>query len=237
MAELFTNTFENGMNKDLNPVLQPKGTYTHMVDCTLITQNGNNYVVSDCIGNLLTFSINRPYDGVYNAVGAPPMPLAFISFPNRLIVLSTTNEDANTTGYLEIGELKYLPYGEGMQPYSVAREYNAGYVPLYHSSELNGNKMYRIEGIAMPEGQQTERIYWTDNNEQPRVFNTADPRFTTYIASGSLSSTNGTQYMVVEGVVGYRGTNYGPGLTAGNVFTIASGTTTYTDVSVTPLQR
>jgi len=233
MAKVFTNSFENGMNKDFSPLLQPQGTYTNMINCTLITQDGNNYTVKDCIGNLLTFAINTPYSISHTVFEVAAIPLAMISFPNRLIVLSTNNEDANTVGYLEIGEIKYLPYGEGIQPLSVSGQLHNGYTPLYHSAFLNGNKMYRIEGIAMPEGEQTERIYWTDNNEQPRVFNTADPKYTTYIASGSLSPVNGTKYMVLEGAVTYDGDSldYGPGMPNGNIITITGSVVTYTNLT------
>jgi hypothetical protein len=113
MAEKFVNTFEKGMNKDLSPILQPPGTYTNMINCSLISQDGNNYTVKDTLGNLLTFTINPPYVTDKDHIGVLPMPLAFISFPNRLIVLSTNYEGTSpeTGGYLEIGEIKYYPYG------------------------------------------------------------------------------------------------------------------------------
>ena len=75
-------------------------------------------------------------------------------------------------------------------------------------------KKHRIEGFAFVENELINRIYWTDNNNEPRVFNVSDPQFTTYLASGSI--VNGDTYMVLEGAIAYNGTAYGPGLVESN---------------------
>lgn len=213
MPQDFLNTFQKGLNKDYSLILQPDGTYRHCVNCDLISQDGNDYTIKDCLGNTHVFTINPPYNGVYTVVGALPMPILFISFPNRLIVLSTNSE---TGGYGEIGEIKYLPYGEGIQPDSVSGEYNAGYVPLYHYAGFNFSKEHRAEGFGYEENELISRIYWTDNNNEPRVFNISDPIFTDYKLTGDLIV--GERYMVLEGAITHNGVNYGPGLTDGNVF-------------------
>ena len=58
MRETFINTFQNGLSSDYNVVYQPDGTYRYMKNCSLISQDGNNFVIKDCLGNLLTFTIN-----------------------------------------------------------------------------------------------------------------------------------------------------------------------------------
>lgn len=221
MAE-HINTFDKGMTSDVNIVLQPDGTYRYMKNCSLISQDGNNYVIKDCLGNIKTFSINIPYDTVYTVVGTPPMPIGFISFPDKLIVFSTNNE--STGGYGEIGVINYVPYGEGIQPLAVAGQYNSGYVPLYHHASLNYSKLHHIEGFGFIENELIERIYWTDNFNEPRVFNVSDPIFSNYILSGSLVA--GEQYMVLEGAVLHNGNNYGPGMVNTNIFTAGGGTPT-----------
>ena len=225
--QTFTNTFQNGLSSDYNVVYQPDGTYRYMKNCSLVSQDGNNYVVKDCLGNLLTFIINSPYSGTYATVDTLAMTIGFISFPDKLIVFSTNNHSSTVGGYGEIGVIKYLPYGEGIQPQDDGNnQYHVGYVPLYHHANLNFSQFYRIKGFSFIENELIERVYWTDNFNEPRVFNTSDPIFTTYIASGSIVS--GTQYMVVEGAVEYpvgSGDIYGPGL--GNVFT-GGGTANYT---------
>lgn len=226
--ETFTNTFENGMSSDADKVFQPQGTYPYMKNCSLVSQDGKNYVIKDCLGNTFLLTINEPQDVTWTVLaqtmGDLPTPIAFISFPDKLIVLST---NANTgTGYGEIGMIKYLPYGEGIRAQEIAGERNPGYIPLYHHQNLNFSQLYKADGFSFIENELTERIYWTDNFNPPRAFNTSNPIFTTYIPSGSL--VVGQQYMVLQGVIKQpsgAGTNYGAGLAAGNVFTAATNST------------
>jgi hypothetical protein len=213
------NTFENGMMSDVDPTLQPNGTYLYMKNCSLVSSSGSNYVVKDCVGNTVFVKVNIPYDATYPTLGLAPMPIAFFSFPGKLFVYSTNDED--TGGYGEIGIIKYLPYGNGYKPMPETGQLNSGYTPLYHHASLNFSRKNKIEGYAFPEiADAIERIYWTDDNEEPRVINTADPVFTTYF--GILDLSVGTQYMVLQGAIEHpplSGTFYGPGLAAGNVFT------------------
>ena len=213
------NTFEKGMNKDVNILFQPNGTYRHCLNCSLVSQDGNNYVIKDCLGNVKTFEINIPYNSVYTVFGTEPMPIGFASFPGRLIVFSTNSE--TTTGYGEIGEITYVPYGEGIDSVNnVSSNFHRGYQVLYHSEFLNFTKLHQIESFTFPENDNIMRVYWTDNFNEPRVINIADPVYSTYFSSGSL--VVGTQYMVLEGAITHNAVNYGPGLTAGNIFTAAN---------------
>ncbi len=213
----FTNTFEKGMMSDMNILQQPNGSYRYAKNCNIISQDGNNYVVKDCLGNLITFTINAPYNAVYTVVGALPMVLKFFSLPGELYCISTNSRSTSGAGYCEIGKIEYLPYGEGVQPKTLTGQYNGGYIPLYHSADMNMSQAYMADGFGFSENEFIARLYWTDNFNEPRVFNVKDPQFTTYISTGSL--VVGQQYMVVEGAVTHSAVNYGPGLTAGNVFT------------------
>ena len=220
------NSFTKGLTSDMNIAMQPDGTWRYMNNCNVISQDGKNYEVKDALGNVRCFALNIPYETNFNGQGAIPMPIGFISFADKLVVLSTNNNENG--GYLEIGLVEWLPYGEGIQPYLKSGQYNSGYIPLYHHANLNATWKHRVEGFSFKENELVQRIYWTDNYNQPRTFNISDPRFTDYIASGSL--VDGTQYMVVEGVIQYDGTEYGPGL--GNVFTATTaGTSFYTDLT------
>lgn len=218
----YKNTFEKGMTKDYSVIYQPQGSYRHCVNCSLISQDGNNYVIKDCLGNVKTFSINIPYDEDETTFGVPPSPIGFISFPDTLIVFSTNNNTENG-GYGEIGIINYQPYGEGVAPVIVAGNMNNGYVPLYHHTGLNFTTLQQIEGFGFQENEAIKRIYWTDDFNEPRVLNISDPIYTTYIADGALIV--GKQYMVLEGVIEHNGQLYGPttinlsGLLKGNIFT------------------
>jgi hypothetical protein len=249
------NTFNKGMTSDANVLYQPDGTYRYMKNCSLISQDGNNFVIKDCMGNTKLFEINVRYKqlttGTPNTVTYDTLPtiIGFISFPNKLIVFSTNAEGIDINGdpipgYGEIGELNYTTYGEGIQPIPVFGEDNTGYVPLYHSADLNFTKLHQIEGFAYEENDSIQRVYWTDNYNEPRVFNVANPIFKTYIGSGSLQ--DGKMYMVTEGVIEYpvgSGDYYGPSIGApnnilGNIFTCAAPNFTYTGMlSPSPVQK
>lgn len=227
------NSFTKGLTSDMNIAMQPDGTWRYMNNCNVISQDGKNYEVKDALGNVRCFALNVPYETDFNGSGAIPMPIGFISFADKLIVFSTNNNGSG--GYLEIGMVEWLPYGEGIQPYLKTGQFNSGYIPLYHHANLNCTWQHRIEGFSFNENELTQRIYWTDNYNQPRTFNVSDPRFTDYIPTGSL--VDGVQYMVVEGVIQYGGVQYGAGL--GNVFTATTANTSfYTDLtSPTPTAK
>lgn len=231
-----TNNFNKGMTSDMDVVYQPQGTYRYARNVNLISQDGENYVLKDCLGNVKLTEINKAYATV--TVGptavtyqANPMVIGYISFPDKLIVFSTNAEsvdgDGNPVGgYGEIGMIKIENYGQGIQPIAVSGNNNNGYVPLYHHVDLDFTKLKRIEGFAYQETDEIQRVYWTDNFNEPRVFNVGDPTFTTYIATGSL--VVGQQYMVVEGAITHNAVQYAPGIAAGNIFTAANAN--YTDL-------
>jgi hypothetical protein len=230
--ESHINTFDKGMTKDYNILYQPDGTYRHCVNCSLVSQDGNNYVIKDCLGNVRTFVINTRYAGTYLTFDTVPTPIGFISFPDILIVFSTNNS-TEVGGYGEIGIIKYLPYGEGVQPLNVTGNNNAGYVPLYHHSSLKFTILQQIEGFAFQENEIIKRVYWTDDLNEPRVIDIGNPVYTTYLASGSLIT--GETYMVLEGVITHNGVQYGPtnasGTIVNNVFTAVNAN--YTSVTGT----
>lgn len=232
--EQHINTFEKGMTRDVNVIYQPDGTYRFAKNCQIVSQDGNNWTIKDTLGNTRIFQINIPYN-TFVAPGtltfqAYPTVIGFISFVDKLVVFST-NSELEAGGYGEIGVIYYDNYGEGIQPrtLSPANTYS-GYQPLYHSVDLKFTKQRQIEGFAFDETESFQRVYWTDDLNEPRVFDVGNPIFTDYIASGSL--VVGEEYMVLEGViqhpVGVLNPYYGPGL--GNVFTASS--TTYTDFAV-----
>lgn len=232
--ESFINSFDKGMTKDYNVYLQPDGTYRHCVNCSLVSQDGNNYVIKDCLGNVKTFTLNRRYGQYSTLFDTAPTPIGFISFPDTLVTFST-NDNTENGGYGEIGRIDYLPYGEGVMPLAVAGQYNSGYTPLYHSSDLKFTILQQIEGFAFQETDDIKNIYWTDDFNEPRVLNIANPIYTTYIASGSLIT--GNQYMVLEGIITHNGVDYGPTDGSGgvgfpgNVFTAVNAN--YTSVTGT----
>jgi hypothetical protein len=45
------NTFNDGMNKDLNPILTPNTVMTDCLNGTIVTYNGNEFALQNDLGN------------------------------------------------------------------------------------------------------------------------------------------------------------------------------------------
>lgn len=214
-----TNTFENGLNSDVNVILQPPGTYRDLHNGMLISYDGNHYTVETALGNQVNFIIPARYsDTSFNKESAP-LPIGMISFVDTLVVFSTNSISTNG-GYGEIGIVNFDNNGVGT------------YEPLYHSDSLNFTRQNKIRGFSYFENDKIQRVYWSDNLNDNRVLNTKDVAFTN-VPTGSLVA--GTTYMVVGGAIEYpvaSGQYYGPGIPGnGNIFTATSGGgTAYTSV-------
>jgi hypothetical protein len=235
MAETVINTFQGGMNQDSSFILQPDGTYRNLKNGMIISHDGNHYSIELSKGNKVLLTLpSRYHSNVnnYTSKDRVPSPIGFISFIDKLVVFLTNNE-SSTGGYGEIGLISFT---------KVQNDFTASYTPYYHHPNLNLSKVHGIEGFTFKETDKIERVYWTDNNNEPRVFDFKNPIFTDYISSGSL--VNGTKYMVLQGVIRYNGANYGPSddsdaaiqsvpYVNSNIFT-AGATSTYTALSGSP---
>ena len=217
----FTNTFENGMHKDNNVLLQPSGTYRDMNNGMLVSYDGNHYVVEMPKGSKVSFTIPPIYKGVYTTLAPIPTPIGFISFLDKLVVFSTNND--TQTNYGEIGLVEFDHDGIG------------SYTPLYNHADLNFSIEHQIRGFSFEENDAIKRVYWTDYFNSPRVLNTLDVALQKNYISTEIVS--GQEYMVVRGAIEYpvaSGNIYGPGLTAGNIFT-GGGTNTFTTINGSPI--
>jgi hypothetical protein len=234
MADSVINTFDKGINQDISFILQPDGTYRNMKNGMLISFDGNHYTVEMTKGNKILLTLNPIYTAVNNQgctlKEALPMPIGFISFIDKLVVFSTNSE--TTTGYGEIGVIEFTRVG---------LDFVGTYVPYYNHQELNFTKLHKIEGFSFKENDNIKRVYWTDNFNEPRVFNIANPIFTTYLSTGSL--VVGKKYMVLNGVILHNTFRYGPSngtniptapnYVNSNIFTAANAN--FTTVAGTPL--
>lgn len=219
------NTFENGLNQDVNVVNQPAGTYRDLQNGMLISQDGNHFTVETALGNTVNFTIQPRYINNSFDLDVPPLPIGFITFIDKLVVYSTNSADStpapSTVGYGEIGVVTFNNAGVGT------------YTPLYHEVNLQFSKYFKIRGFGYPENEKTQRAYWTDFNNDGRVLNIVDPLFTPIGLTGLVL---GKTYMVVGGAILYNGNFYGPGLPSGNIFTASTiGGTTYSVADNTPV--
>lgn len=217
------NTFGGGMFKDTSFFDQPHGTYRDARNFQLINNDGNNFTLKDSQGNRMIFELPLPIDSTGPIVyGTPSSPIGFISFPDKLIVFDTYDDTANG-GYGRIGVLYLTNIGGSVEqdPQTITTNYATmtfnGYVPLYTHKDLDFSRMYKVEGFAFPENNAIQRVYWSDYFNEPRVLNTEDAIFLTYIDDNAL--VVGVQYMVVSGAVTHNAVDYGFGLATGTVFT------------------
>lgn len=223
MAQSVINTFEKGINQDVSFILQPDGTYRNMKNGTLISNDGNHYTVEMAEGNRVILTLVPRYLVDETTLDRVPMPIGFISFIDKLVVFSTNSD--SVTGYGEIGVVSFRRVG---------LDFTGTYVPYYHHASLNFTKLHKIEGFSFRENDKIERVYWTDKFNEPRVFDVANPIFTTYYAPFPATPLIvNTKYMVLQGAITHGGVDYGPGFTAGNVFTAAFNN--YVTLDGTPL--
>jgi hypothetical protein len=223
MAGSVINTFEKGLNQDSSFILQPDGTYRNMKNGMLISYDNNHYTVEMTKGNRVLLTLTPRYLDDETTLDKVPMPIGFVSFIDKLVVFSTNDETGS--GYGEIGVVTFVRNGN---------DFIGTYVPYYHHADLGFSKVHKIEGFSFRENDKIERVYWTDNNNEPRVFDIANPKYTDYFApSPATPLTVGIKYMVLKGAVTHGGVDYGPGFTAGNIFT-ATGTS-YVTLDGVPL--
>lgn len=193
------NTFNNGINQDVDFILQPNGTYRNMKNGMLISMDGHTHSIELSNGNKVTNVLNARYNNTnLNLKDKTPMPIGFGSLVDDLIVFSTSDE-SDSGGYGEIGLLRFTKIGD---------DFISNYTPYYHHQKLGFTKYHKIEGFGFKENDNTNRYYWSDNNTEPKVLNFADPIFTTYYGINDLVVTK--KYMVMGGVIEHNGYYYGP---------------------------
>lgn len=213
MAKEVINTFDKGLHQDSSFSLQPDGTYRNMKNGMLISFDGNHYTVEMTKGNKVILTLTPRYATYDLQLDTEPMPIGFASFIDKLVVFSTNSE--TTTGYGEIGVISFTRSG---------LDFIGNYVPYYHHASLNFTKLHKIEAWTFRENDNISRVYWTDNFNEPRVFDIANPIFTTYMSPfPSTPLIVGKQYMVLNGSVIYDSNEYFPsdgvGVLLGNIFT------------------
>ena len=224
--QAITNTFNKGISQDVDFILQPDGTYRNMKNGMLVSMDGHHFTIEISKGNKAIKTLTPRYAEDEFNYDVNPMPMGFVSFIDKLVVFST-NDDGNG-GYGEIGVMTFK---------KVQDDFVATYTPYYHHPDLNFSKYHKIEGFSFRENDITERVYFTDNNNEPRVFDIANPIFTTYIGDTEIDITSviPKQYMVLEGVIDYAGVFYGPtdgtGYIVDNIFTSNGVDSTYTLVT------
>lgn len=151
----YLNTFSGGMNSDAEAEFQPNGTYRKAVHGRIIFNANGTYAFENDKGNTLSFTL-EDYSGTplvgYTILG-------WASFADKVVLFSTDNTNS---------EIGYVTFDEdGMGTYQ--QVYNDAYDP--NGDKLNFSNRHNIEAVAVKENEDTERVYFTDNNNEFRVIN------------------------------------------------------------------
>ena len=115
------NTFGGGMNKDLHPMIQPSDTYTDCLNGTMITYQGNEYMMQNDMGNYELENAKLPegyiplgmkeYQGILYIVSYNPETkrTQIGTYPSPKSLTYVGDELTNDIKPMEIGEINKFP--------------------------------------------------------------------------------------------------------------------------------
>lgn len=151
----YLNTFTGGMNSDAEAEFQPQNTYRKAVHGRIIFNADGTYAFENDKGNTLSFTL-KDYAGValsgYTIIG-------WAAFSDKVVLFSTDGTNS------EIGYVTFDDSAIG----SYQQVFNDKYDP--NGDFLDFGTRHNIEAVAVKETADTERVYFTDNNNEYRVVN------------------------------------------------------------------
>lgn len=151
------NTFDGGMKQDLDNQTAAKNTYLYSLNGKVIFNvEQGTYSWENAKGNKRVFTLLVEY----NRTPVPKYkPIGFCELNGKLIVLSTNNT------FSEIGFVTQDQYGT----YLYRTMFNDKFDPYSQKLRFNTRHQIIVEGVV--ESESIERIYFNDDNNEPRVFN------------------------------------------------------------------
>ena len=191
--ELARNTVGKGLVSDIDEQFQAPGTYRDIRNMRLVNNGGNNYALKSDEGMKLGFTIppvedahDNASENTWNLVGWETYQDLEANNVNVRIVclLKGTND---TFGSIYVADLDVTTGTPTFQKH------------YYTHKELRFSSEYSINSRMIKIVYETSnivRVYFTDNNEEPRVYNLS---LYNEFASGTL--VTGVKYMVVGGQV------------------------------------
>jgi hypothetical protein len=151
-TQRISNTFEGGMESDLDKRLREPNTYKLSVNGKLIYNKEGSLAWENVKGNKKAID---GYTGIYRTMG-------IAEFTDFVIVMSKREG-----GWYTRDEIGYITFDENG---------NGVYRVLHHDGndeydlKLNFNKEYPIQTQSYYEGDNFIRVYFTDDYNEPRVF-------------------------------------------------------------------
>ena len=163
-----TNTFNTGLNLDVDPLKKPGNSLSDAFDVKIIGHDGQNFTVTNANGNELSFAITTGFKplgyAVYNGV-------AYIASYN-----SATNKG-------EIGSFPSPPLGGGafVRTYRALQNWTGAINPVsvttptrlnFQTSLFNFDLQHQVQMVARIDYDDSVNLYFVDNKNTFRVINT-----------------------------------------------------------------
>lgn len=189
-SKIITNTFVKGLNKDSDPSYVSEGMWTHAVNATNNTVEGDVGSLSNEVSNFLC------------ATAGATMPAAAV---DRYIIggiyLFSDKWVIFTAGHNALGQPIVSEIG-------LLEEDRCIYRPIVQDQCLRLDKRYLISGSSREKEDCSWQVYWADGKNPDRYLNIGDPNTwppSNYIWLGGGASSinyysNGTQQMLWPGV-------------------------------------
>lgn len=189
-GKLITNTFVKGLNKDSDPSYVSEGMWTHAINATNNTIEGDVGSLTNEVSNYLC------------ATAGQTMPL---NVTERYIIgaiyLFSDKWAIFTAGHNALGN----PI---MSEIGLLEEDRCIYRPIVQDVCLRFDKRYLISGASREKEDCSWQVYWADGNNPDRYLNIGDPKTWppsnfTWLGGGASSVnyySNGTQQMLWPGV-------------------------------------
>lgn len=152
-----TNTFNDGMNKDLTPIPTPNTVMTDCLNGTIVTYNGNEFALQNDLGNYkFSSSLNpgyvpvgvKEYANTLYIISYNPIDdkVEIGSFPSMKTINTSTTHDNNKTvyGFIPIPTISECNNEKiNNIPYVNYTVHNQKYSELYLMSDIDDDfKLY-----------------------------------------------------------------------------------------------
>ncbi len=188
-AQLITNTFTKGLNKDSDPSFVSEGMWTHARNASNNTWEGDIGTLSNESSNYLcaTAGATLPKTGPYAA-------------PNKYIIgavhLYSDRWIIYTAGHNQIGVPVISEIG-------LLIEERCIYMPIVQDPCLGFDKRYLITGSAREKEDCTWQVYWADGLNPDRFLNVGDPKTwpdpSVYTTFGAYGTANQNTWLSASG--------------------------------------
>jgi hypothetical protein len=188
-AQLISNSFTKGLNKDSDPTYISEGMWTHARNASNNTWEGDIGTISNESSNYLcaTAGATMPSSGQYLApnkyiIGAIQL------YSDRWIIFTAAHNQIGVPILSEIGLLI---------------EDRCIYMPIVQDTCLGFDKRYLITGSAREKEDCTWQVYWADGLNPDRFLNIGDPQTwpdpSVYTTFGQYGTVNQNTYLSATG--------------------------------------